>query len=102
MPLLAMSLLPRRHETSLYGILSHLVEDSRKRWRRCEGGHIRPVLILDEVHILNETDMEPVRADLLRFLSPQLQSKGAADITIVLLSSDARARDILHSCARTL
>ena len=103
MPLLAMSLLPRRHETSLYGILSHLVKASTlKRWRRCEGGHIRPVLILDEVHILNETDMEPVRADLLRFLSPQLQSKGAADITIVLLSSDARAHDILHSCARTL
>ena len=103
-PLLALSLVPRRHEASLYGILSHLVEASRtlKRWRRCEGGHIRPVLILDEVHILNDTDMEPVRADLLRFLSPQLQSKGAADITIVLLSSDARAHDILHSCARTL
>ena len=103
-PLLALSFLPREHEASLYGILSHLAKASgtRKSWRRCAGGRFRPVLILDEVHILNETEMEPVRSDLLRFLSTQLQSKSAADVAVVLLSSDARVHDILHSCPRTL
>ena len=96
-PLLALSFLPHEHEASLYGILSHLA--TLKRLESCVGGSIRPVLILDEVHMLNEPEMERVRLDLLRFLTPQLQSKSAADVAIVLLSSDARAHDILHSCA---
>ena len=103
---LTVPFLPREHEASLFGILSHVVDATQtlSHWRSCAGGagRMHPVLILDEVHILNETEMDNVRADLLRFVSPQLQLKNAAPVTVVLLSSDARAHDILYSCACTL
>jgi hypothetical protein len=104
-PLKALSLLPREHEASLHGVLTHVAAaaGTLMQWTTCAGGagRVLPVLILDEVHVLDQAGMEAVRADLLRFLSPQLQSKAAADVVVVLLSSDARAHDILHSCACT-
>ena len=62
-------------------------------------GRMLPALILDEVHVLNETHMSAVRADLLRFIWPQLQAKQTAQMTVMLLSSDARAHDIVQTCA---
>lgn len=98
-----LSLMPRPYESSVYGLLSHIVEAAEvlTRASQCDrgAGRVLPALILDEVHVLNETHMSGVRADMLRFIWPQLQAKQTARMTIVLLSSDARAHDIVQTCA---
>ena len=59
-----------------------------------------PVLIIDEVHLLQEPALAEVKAELLDFMHRHVQAKERASVVIVLLSSDARAQDIVRKWGR--
>jgi hypothetical protein len=58
-----------------------------------------PVLIVDEVHLLNDPDFLAIRHEFVAFLFKHASAKSMAPVVLVLLSSDATAPVILKSCA---
>lgn len=98
--------LPKEHEASLYGLLTHLADvGSQQAALRVyargltDGFPLVPVIIIDEVHLLRDADLEPVLRDLLRFVQEHVHAKRTAAVTIVLLSSDAYAAETVSNCA---
>ena len=98
--------LPPEQEASLYGMLSHLAQAGTQQATLRTYAHgvldrrsLVPVIIVDEVHVLNEPALEPILRDLLRFVQEHVHAKRAAPLTIVLLSSDSFAAETVGSCA---
>ena len=98
--------LPPEQEASLYGMLSHLAQAGTQQATLRTYAHgvldrrsLVPVIIVDEVHVLNEPALEPILRDLLRFVQEHVHTKRAAPLTIVLLSSDSFAAETVGSCA---
>lgn len=57
-----------------------------------------PVLIVDEVHLLDASDLSVIRHEFVAFLFKHASAKSMAPVVLVLLSSDATASRILKSC----
>lgn len=57
-----------------------------------------PVLIVDEVDLLDASDLSVVRHEFVAFLFQHASAKSMAPVVIVLLSSDATDSKILKSC----
>lgn len=58
-----------------------------------------PVLIVDEVHLLDDLALKKIRHEFVAFLFQHASAKSMAPVVLVLLSSDATAPRILESCA---
>ena len=57
-----------------------------------------PVLIVDEVHLLDASDLSVIRHEFVAFLFKHASAKSMAPVVLVVLSSDATASRILKSC----
>ena len=98
---------PTPHQaTSLYGLLAHVAQAGTQQAALHAYAHgaldrrlLVPVIIIDEVHLLRECALEPVRQDLLRFVQFHVADKQRAAVTVVLLSSDASAAELVGTCA---
>lgn len=58
-----------------------------------------PVIIVDEMHLLNHPELKTIRHEFVAFLLKHASAKIMSPVIIVLLSSDATAPKILASCA---
>lgn len=103
--------LPEERDPSLYALLTRLTEVAtlqatlRKYASAVLGEQtFVPVLVSDEVHLLNTPDLKPVMDELLRFVAAHVHAKRNAAVTIVLLSSVAHAAETsqLYVCSAVL
>ena len=58
-----------------------------------------PVIVVDEVNLLNHLELKRIRNEFVAFLFTHASAKSMSPVVIVLLSSDATAPEILASCA---